>query len=60
MRQNIDEFSLEIDGNSIKRTKTFKYLGIVLDGILSCNAQIQCMKKKVLKCLGYFQELGHC
>ncbi len=28
-RQNSDEFSLEIDGNSIKRSETFKYLGVV-------------------------------
>ena len=57
MRQNIDEFSLEIDGNSIKRTETFKYLGVVLDGILSFNEHIQCMKKKVSKMLGLFSKI---
>ena len=45
MRQNSDEFRLEIDGNSIKRIETFKYLGVVLDSTLSFNEHIQCMKK---------------
>ena len=57
MRQNIDEFSLEIDGNSIKRTETFKYLSVVFDGILSFNEHIQCMKKKVSKMLGLFSRI---
>ena len=51
MRQNSDEFSLEIDGNSIKRTGAFKYLGVVL------NEHIQCMKKKVSKMLGLFSRI---
>ena len=56
MRQNSDEFSLEIDGNSIKRTENFKYLGVVLDCTLSFNEYIQCMKKKLLKYLSFFQD----
>ena len=54
MRQNSDELSLEIDRNSIKRTETFKYLGVALDSTLSFNEHIKCMKKKVSKMLGLF------
>ena len=57
MRQNSNEFSLEIDGNSIKRTETFKYLGVVLDSTLSFNEHFQCMNKKVSKILGLFSRI---
>ena len=57
MRQNSDELSLEIDRNSIKRTETFKYLGVALDSTLSFNEHIKCMKKKVSKMLGLFSRI---
>ena len=44
---------------SIKRSESFKYLGMVLDRTLSFNEHIEYIKKKVSKTVGMLSRVRH-
>ena len=56
-RQKCDETDISLNGQSIKHTDTFKYLGVVLDDTLSFNDHVDYVRMKVSKILGMFSRI---
>ena len=52
-----DETDISLNGQSIKHTDTFKYLGVVLDDTLSFNDHVDYVRTKVSKILGMFSRI---
>lgn len=52
-----DETDISLNGQSIKHTDTFKYLGVVLDGTFSFNDHVDYVRIKVSKILGMFSRI---
>ena len=48
---------ISLNGQSIKHTDTFKYLGVVLDDTLSFNDHMDYVRTKVSKILGMFSRI---
>ena len=48
-------FSVAIDGKEINRDSKYKYLGVVLDASLKCNAHVDYLIGKVRKRLAIFR-----
>ncbi|KAK2551405.1 RNA-directed DNA polymerase from mobile element jockey, partial [Acropora cervicornis] len=57
VRQKCDETDISLNGQSIKHTDTFKYLGVVLDDTLSFNDHVDYVRMKVSKILGMFSRI---
>ena len=60
VRQKCDETDISLNGQSIKHTDTFKYLGVVLDDTLSFNDHVDYVRMKVSKMLGMFSRIRPC
>ena len=56
-RHKCDETDISLNGQSIKHTDTFKYLGVVLDDTLSFNDHVDYVRMKVSKILGIFSRI---
>ena len=56
-KQKCDETDISLNGQSIKHTDTFKYLGVVLDDTLSFNDHVDYVRTKVSKILGMFSRI---
>ena len=53
-----EETDINLNGESIKHTDSFKYLGVVLDDTLSFNDHVDYVRMKVSKILGIFSRQG--
>ncbi|PFX13167.1 RNA-directed DNA polymerase from mobile element jockey [Stylophora pistillata] len=56
-RLKCDETEIRLNGQSIRNTDTFKYLGVVLDGTLSFNDHVDYARIKISKILGSYRKL---
>ena len=56
-RQKCDETDISLNGQPIKYTDTFKYLGVVLDDTLSFKDHVDYVRTKVSKILGMFSRI---
>ena len=56
-RQKCHEIDISLNGQSIKHTDTFKYLGVVLDDTLSFNDLMDYVRMKVSKILRMFSRI---
>ena len=57
VRQKCDETDISLNGQFIKHTNTFKYVGVVLDDTLSFNDHVDYVRMKVSKTLGMFSRI---
>ena len=57
VRHKCDETDISLNGQSIKHTDTFKYLGVVLDDTLTFNDHVDYVRMKVSKILGMFSRI---
>ena len=57
VRQKCDETDISLNGQAIKHTDTFKYLGVVLDDTLSFNDHVDYVRMKVSMILGMFSRM---
>lgn len=55
--RKLDSVSILLNGESIERSTSFKYLGVILDDCLSFNDHIDYIKTKVAKRLGLFKRI---
>ena len=53
-RQGMEGLDIALEGESVKYSDAFKYLGVTLDSSLSMNQHIDRIKNKVSKMLGIF------
>ena len=56
-RQDIDGTDITLEGEAVKHSDNFKYLGVVLDSTLTFDLYIDYVKKKVSKILGIFSRI---
>ena len=56
-RHKCDETDISLNGQSIKHTDTFMYLGVVLDDTLSFNDHVDYVRMRVSKILGMFSRI---
>ena len=56
-RQKCNETDISLNGQPIKHTNTFKYLGVILDDTLSFNDHVDYVRMKVSKILGMFSRI---
>lgn len=54
---NLDEFNVEIEGESIERVQQFKYLGVQIDAKLNFKGHIDYVISKIAKKHGIFSRL---
>jgi len=59
-KQNIPNFSVKIDDNSLERCASYKYLGVVIDEKLNWGPHIEHIAPKIAKACGALARLRNC
>ena len=60
LNNELDSFNLDIDGSIIKRRKTTKFLGVLIDDRLSWKPHIEALNKKLKSACGRIYRIKNC
>lgn len=54
--KNFPDFGISIDGTTIKRVRTYKYLGLVLDEELNFSEDVDHVKKEIRPFISFMEK----